>query len=278
MTQNYLCDTTILIDFFFGSSKVKLKIEEKTKDSSKHITYIIFGEFIRTIYKTIQKLLNKILENENSLKGFHNINDFILDVVKDIHIFSGQEGNRIIKLIPFLRDHIESRILKYKRLKLPLKLPIESIINDLNSYKNAIKKNFSLLKTSYRCLDFKRRLFFQTTENVVKFNSPSCPNCKQGVHNSFLTHYRSELIKFLNDFDNLAKKFYVSEKSKLTKSLQFINNYKPGDKIDGGKHYCWRLCDLYIVLELPSNFILLTTNYRHQKPFTNCVNKFCERI
>ncbi len=278
MTQNYLCDTTILIDFFFGSNLKISNIEDKTKNSIKHITYLIFGEFIRTIYKTIQKLLNKFLENEDILNNYPDINDFVQDVSKDIYLFSGQEGNQIIKLMPFLIKSIKSKILGYKSLNLPLKLPIINIINDLNSYKNTVLKNFFLLKTSYRCLDFQRRLHFHSTGNRVNFDSPFCPKCKKEVHNFFQNHFLSVLTKFFNDYDKLTSNFSSNEKPKLKESLQFIIKYKYDDIIDGIKHYCWRLSDIYIVLELPFDFILLTTNDRHQKPFADYINKICESI
>ncbi len=277
MTENCICDTTILIDFCFGSKKTQSIIENTTKNLTKYFTYIIFGEFVRTIYDTIRKLLNHFLKNEDMINEYDDFSDFVLDVNKDLYLFSGQKANQITKLVPFLIDEIKSKIIVYKSRDLPLRIAIKNIINDLNSYKRRlVLKNFIPLKTSYRCLNLQRKLHIYSNEDFVDFDTPQCPECKNKVHNYFKKRYSNEMKRIYNNFESLTKKgFMADEKKKLKESFEFIMQYKNGDIINGRKHYCWNLTDIYIVLEAPNDFIILTTNLRHQKPVADCIKKKC---
>ncbi len=280
MTENCICDTTILIDFCFGSKKTQSIIENKTENLTKYISYMIFGEFVRTIYDTLRKLLNHFLKNEEMINEYEEFSDFVLDINKDLYLFSGQKANQITKLVPLLIDTLKSKFILYKNRDLPLKIAIKNIINDLNSLKKrVVLKNFIALKTSYRCLNSQRKLRFNSNKDFVDFDVPFCPECKIEVHNHFKTRYLKEMEKLYKNFESLTKKgFKADEKKKLKNSLDFFLKYKYGDNIDGSRHYCWSLTDIYIVLEAPNEFILLTTNLRHQKPFADCINKRCDGL
>jgi len=269
-----------MINFCFGSTRTESLIQDKTKNLEKYITYIIFGEFVRTIYDTIRTLLNHFLKNEDIINEFDDITEFVLDVRKDLYQFSGQKANLMDKLIPAMIKEIKSKISVYKNNKFPIQMAINTIINDFNSLKERdVLSNFSLLKTSFRCLNFQRQLFFNSNRNNVELDRLNCPNCKIKALIHFKTKYSKEMGQFYKNFESLTKKgFTTTEKKKLKKSFEFFMQYKNGDNINGNKRYCWKLADIYIVLEAPNDFIILTTNVRHQQPFANFINKKCEGI
>lgn len=112
---------------------------------------MILGEFNRTILDTIKKILNTFLRAENGINEFDSIDDFIQDVIKDMYFFSSEEASRGIKLVPYLREEIELKIKKYQKFYIPLKYPIEKIIDDINMYRFSLLSDIKLLESSYEC-------------------------------------------------------------------------------------------------------------------------------
>ena len=70
----------------------------------------------------------------------------------------------------------------------------------------------------------------------------------------------------------------IYEKEKLKESLDFLLKFNTHIEIDGRKRYCWTLTDLFLILEAPKNFMILTTNIRHQEPFAKSINKKISNI
>ncbi|MHA1336482.1 MAG: hypothetical protein ACTSPW_12150 [Promethearchaeota archaeon] len=271
MVRDFLLDTTVLIDLYFGSKGRKKKIENKVKNSKKYVTYLILGEFNRTILNTIRKILNLFLRKEDILDEYENINDFVQDVIKDLYFFSSQEASRVIKLIPYLRDEIKSKIEKYKKFKISLKYPIEKIIDDVNMYNLHILSNIIPLKSSYECLNYLRKL--NLGDNKIIFEKSYCYLCENKLLLFFKKKHLKELILFKNNSEQLTKQFRKDEKEKFQNALKILLDITKKAKIDGRKHICWNLVDMFLVLEAPIDFIILTTNLRHQESFAKIINK-----
>lgn len=273
MNSNYLLDTTILIDLYFGSKIRKNLIENIVKDSQKYTTYLILGEFNRTILDTIRKILNLFLKTENLLDGYESIDDFVQDVIKDMYFFSSQEASRVIKLIPYLREEIKSKIEKYQKFKISLRYPIEKIIDDLNMYRIHILSDIFSLESSYVCKNYLRKLSFELGKQSVIFEKPYCTSCENNVLQYFKEKYDTELILFNKNNEQLTKLFKKDEKEKYYNALKILLEITRKTIIDGRKRICWNLIDVFLVLEAPINYIILTTNLRHQEPFAKIINK-----
>lgn len=273
MSNNFILDTTILIDYCFGSKNKKNLIENKTVDSQKFATYLILGEFNRAILVTIKKLLNLFLRNEKVLYEFENIDDFIHDIIKDMYFFSKQEANRVIKLIPYLREEIESKIERYQKYDILLKYPIKKIIDDVNMYKFNLLSDIMILKSSYECKNYLRKLILKLEENIVNIEKPYCTLCERKTMKYFNGKYISEINLFHKNIHLLTKQFSDNEKTKLIEALNFLLQMNDGIKVNGRKHICWNLTDIFLVLEAPKDFIILTTNVRHQASFAKCIEK-----
>ena len=273
MNSNYLLDTTILIDLYFGSKIRKNLIENIVKDSQKYTTYLILGEFNRTILDTIRKILNLFLKTENLLDEYESIDDFVQDVIKDMHFFSSQEASRVIKLIPYLREEIKSKIIKYQKLKISLRYPIEKIIDDLNMYRIHILSDIFSLESSYECQNYLRKLSFELGKQSIIFEKPYCTSCENKALQYFKEKYNSELNLFNKNNEQLTKLFKKDEKEKYYNALEILLEITRKTVIDGRKRICWNLIDVFLVLEAPINFIILTTNLRHQEPFAKIINK-----
>ncbi|TKJ19989.1 MAG: hypothetical protein CEE43_14020 [Promethearchaeota archaeon Loki_b32] len=237
------------------------------------MTYLILGEFNRTILETIRKLLNTFLKNEDIINNFESIDIFINDVIKDIYFFSNQEASRIIKLIPYLRKEIELKVEKYQKFDIGLKYPIQKIIDDANVYRLTFLKEFKILKESYECQNIIRRLTFNHKEHRVSFEKPYCSLCEKKILEYFKRNYICEIKLFQNNITSLTLRYRQDEKEKLVKSLTFLLEFDNGIKLDGRHHICWNLIDIFLVLEAPKNSVILTTNMRHQGPFAKCIYK-----
>ena len=276
MNNNYLLDTTILIDLYFGSKSRKKEIQNKVRDSQKYATYLILGEFNRTILGTISKLLNLFLRTENLLSEFESFDEFAQDVIKDIYFFSSQEASRIIKLIPYLNEEIKLKIEKYQQFNISLKYPIEKIIDDLNLYKTHILSDIIPLKTSYGCRNYLRQLLL--TKDKIVFEKSFCTSCENNALQYFKENYLKELNLFKNKIELLTKQYRKDEKEKFQAALKILLDISKDIIIDGRKHICWNLIDVFLVLEAPFNFIILTTNLRHQESFAKIINKIITGI
>jgi len=273
MIHNYILDTTILIDLYFGSRNRKKLIENIVGDSQKYATYLILGEFNRTILDTLRKILNLFLRTENLLDEFESIDDFVQDVIKDIYFFSSQEASRVIKLIPYLREEIKSKIEKYQKFEISLKYPIEKIIDDVNMYRTHLLSDIIHLESSYECRNYLRQLLLKLEEEKIIFEKPFCTICEKRALEYFKEKYLTELNLFKNNNELLTKQFRKDEKEKFQNALKILLEISKETKLDGRKHICWNLIDIFLVLEAPIDFIVLTTNLRHQESFAKFINK-----
>ncbi|MFW9972058.1 MAG: hypothetical protein ACFFDF_17850 [Candidatus Odinarchaeota archaeon] len=271
--NNYLLDTTILIDLYFGSKIKKKLIENIVEDSQKYTTYLILGEFNRTILDTIRKILNLFLKSGNRLEEYKNINDFVQDVIKDMYFFSNQEASRVIKLIPYLKEEIKSKIEKYQKFKISMRHPIEKIIDDLNMYRTHILSDIFPLESSYECKNYLRKLSFELEKQTVVYEKPYCISCEINVLKFFKEKYDRELNMFNKKSEQLTKFFKKDEKEKFLNALEILLEITKMTRIDGRKRICWNLIDVFLILEAPINYTILTTNLRHQKPFAKIINK-----
>ena len=230
MLDKFLLDTTILIDQCFGSKPTKRLIDNTLKKSQKYTTYLIFGEFNRTVLETIKNILNILLRNEEEINKFENIDDFINDIIKDMYFFSVQEASRVIKFIPYLKKEIEQKIEKYQKYNLSLIYPILKILDDVNMYRYNLLGNVMLLESSYECQNYLRELSFESNKNQIVFEKPFCTLCERNVLEYFQGNYLSELKLFQKNFNLLTKSFRKDEKKKLIKVLDFILKYFNGIK------------------------------------------------
>ena len=179
----------------------------------------------------------------------------------------------MIKLIPYLKKEIKSKLEKYKRLKISLRYPIQKIIDDLNMYRIHILSDIIPLESSYVCKNHFRKLSFELGKNSIVFERPYCSECEIKLLEYFKDNYNSELILFHNNNEQLTKLFRKNEKKKYQNALKFLLEITKESKIDGRKRFCWNLIDIFLVLETPMDYIILTTNLRHQEPFANISNK-----
>jgi len=273
MISKYLFDTTILIDLYFGSKSRKKKIEDKINKSQKYATYLILGEFNRTILETLRKILNLFLKNENLLDDFETIDDFVQDVIKDMYFFSSHEASRVIKLIPYLRGEIKSKIEKYQRFEISLRYPIKKIIDDLNMYKIHLLSDIIPLESSYECRNNNRKLLLKYEDKKIDFEKSFCSICEKNVLEYFKEGYLTELNLFKDNYKLLTKQFRKAEEEKFQNALKILLEISEKTKLDGRKHICWNLNDIFLVLEAPIDFIIFTTNLRHQESFAKIVSK-----
>jgi len=273
MNNNYILDTTILIDLYFGSRSRKKIIEKKVRDSQKYATYLILGEFNRTILDTVRKILNLFLRTENLLDEYVSIDDFVQDVIKDMYFFSSQEASRIIKLIPYLKAEIKSKIEKYQKFDIPLKYPIEKIIDDVNLYRTHLLSKIIPLESSYECQNYLRQLILKLDEKRIIFEKPFCTLCENKTLTYFKDEYPTELEIFNKNIEILTEQFRKDEKEKFKNALISLLEISKETKLDSRKHICWNLIDIFLVLEAPIDFIILTTNLRHQESFAKCIKK-----
>ena len=273
MVNNYILDTTILIDLYFGSRNRKKLIKNEIEDSQKYATYLMLGEFNRTILGTLRKILNLFLRTENLLDEYESIDEFVQDVIKDMYFFSSQEASRVIKLIPYLREEIKSKIEKYQKFEISLKYPISKIINDLNMYRTHLLSDIIHLESSFECRNYLRKLLLKLEEKKIIFEKSFCTICEKRVLEYFKEKYFTELNLFKNNNEQLTKQFTKDEKEKFQKALKILLEISSETKLDGRKHICWNLIDIFLVLEAPFDSILLTTNLRHQESFAKFINK-----
>lgn len=273
MLNNYLLDTTVLIDLYFGSRNRKKLIENIVGDSQKYATYLILGEFNRTILDTLRKILNLFLRTEYLLDEYESIDDFVQDIIKDMYFFSSQEASRVIKLIPYLREEIKSKIEKYQKFEISLKYPIEKIINDINMYRTHLLSDIIHLESSYECRNYLRQLLLKLEEKKIIFEKPFCTICEKRALEYFKEKYLTELKLFKNNNDLLTKQFRKDEKEKFQNALKILLEISKEKKLDGRKHICWNLIDIFLVLEAPIDFIVLTTNLRHQESFAKFIGR-----
>ncbi len=273
MINNYILDTTILIDLYFGSRNKKKLIENIVGYSQKYATYLILGEFNRTILDTMRKILNLFLRTEYLLDKFESIDDFVQDIIKDMYFFSSQEASRVIKLIPYLREEIKSKIEKYQKFEISLKYPIEKIIDDVNMYRTHLLSDIIHLESSYECRNYLRHLILKLEEEKIIFEKPFCTICEKRALEYFKEKYLTELKLFKNNNELLTMQFRKDEKEKFQNALKILLEISKEAKIDGRKHICWNLIDIFLVLEAPIDFIVLTTNLRHQESFAKFINK-----
>lgn len=273
MVSKYLLDTTILIDLYFGSKSRIKKIDDKINKSQKYVTYLILGEFNRTILDTLRKILNLFLNTENLLDEFETIDDFIQDVIKDMYFFSSQEASRVIKLIPYLRMEIKSKIEKYQRFEISLRYPIKKIIDDVNMYETHLLYDIVPIKSSYECRNYLRQLLLKSEDKKIVFEKPFCTICEKKVLEYFKEEYFTELNLFKDNYVLLTKQFRKDEEEKFQNALKTLLEISEKTKLDGRKHICWNLVDIFLVLEAPNDFIILTTNLRHQESFAKFINK-----
>jgi len=273
MNNSYVFDTTILIDLYFGSRKRKKLIENKVGVSQKFTTYLILGEFNRTIFETVRKILNLILKNENFLDKYDSIEDFIQDIIKDMYFFSSQEASRVIKLIPYLMGEIKSKIEKYQKLEISLKYPVEKILDDLNMYRIHLLSDIITIESSYECKNYLRQLSLKSEDKKIILEKSFCNMCEKKVLEYFKGEYLAELNLFLDNFKLLTRNFRKDEKKKLQNAIKILLEFSKKTKLDGRKHICWNLVDLFLVLEAPFGSVILTTNLRHQEAFTKIIKK-----
>ncbi len=273
MNRKYILDTTVLIDLYFGSKSKKKKIENKIRVSKKSTTYLILGEFNRTILGTLRKLFNIFLNTENLLDEYKSIYEFVQDVIKDIYFFSSQEASRVIKLIPYLKEEIKLKIEKYQKYEIPLKNLFEKLIDDINMYKLHILSDIILLDSSFECMNYLRKLYITSDTNKVIFEKPFCTSCEKKVLIHFREKYHSELKLFNKNIKLLIKQFKKDEEERFHNALKILLEISKETKLDGRKRICWNLIDIFLVLETPIDFTVFTTNLRHQESFAKIINK-----
>lgn len=121
-------------------------------------------------------------------------------------------------------------------------------------------------------------MFLNLEEKKILFEKPFCTICEKKILAYFKEQYLSELRLFHKNIDYLTKQFRKNEKKKFQNALNFLLALSEGTKINGRKRICWNLIDIFLVLEAPIDYIILTTNIRHLEPFAKCIDKLISRI
>ncbi|MHA1697497.1 MAG: hypothetical protein ACTSWN_01510 [Promethearchaeota archaeon] len=263
-----LLDTSILIDKMFGSNKQRAYIGNKLDNNDIFITYICLGEFKRTIISTVKIILEAILKGGPiDEEKFDRLID---DRIKNVVLFSGHLGNRIIKVSDFIKKMIDSKSEKYQRLRIPLRHLLHYLVDFFNDSDKIFLEDIHLLEDSYNCPHHSNKLEFLGDRFNCDFTCEKS-GCQPKVLEYFRGNYSNEIKLLDKSFTAILNDWNAKDKENFGKSFELL---KTNDvEYDGRSHPCWSLLDLFIILETPENFIIFTSNYKHFKPICDVLGK-----
>ena len=251
--MNLLLDNDIIIKRYYGSSSEKLKIEKFIKDQNLFVLKLTFSEFKRTILKDIIVLYNELVDflksnkiNDES-KQISLLSDFLLDYKKNYGL---NAKGRFVYYIVLIYQKILENILELSSIS-PIEIIIDFLKNQIIDYVEIFFNNIKLIEDKINCIhiDIEPTLY----EGRFTAISISCKNCEKEKMKFVLKVFRKEINNIINsDISN-----------HLVDNLKYLTNLDNVNNIDGRKHICLNLTDLFLILNSPKDFIILTSNYAH---------------
>lgn len=210
---------------------------------------IYFYNDLVDFYKTNKKVIEK--------KETNYFKDFLLEYKRDYGINAKSRfKNYIIILYDIIIEHIYDL-----KTKTTFKIVFHFLKNQILSYKSIFFNDIKIIEDFIRCPhNLMKPIFKGEKFEHFKF---SCVDCEIEKINDVFREYYGDIFTIVNS----------SIKNKLTKILRKLYNLKDKYKIDGRKHYCINLTDLFLILMVPPEYTIFTSNYTHFKEICILLNK-----
>ncbi len=260
---NLLLDNDIIIKNFYGSSKEKEKIQEKFQNNYNFVLKLTFSEFKRSILKDLVIFFNDLVEfiskreSDDISSQIRDINDFLLGYKKNYGL---NAKGRFINYIILIFDKIIDHFINLSSVS-PFEITLDLIKNQILDYREIYFKNIEIIKDSLNCPHSEIEPI--KYENKFESLNFSCIDCEKEKIKNFLEIFKKE-IKLI--MDSLISNHIVD-------ILEYILELKNIKDLDGRKHVCMNLVDLFLILNCPEDYIIFTSNYSHFNEICELLNK-----
>lgn len=256
-------DNDILIKNIHGSLGEKERIQEIFKNNHKCVLNLTFAEFKRTILKDLVIFFNDLVDfvkekriesNDLSLQIMY-LNDFLLGYKKNYGL---NAKGRFISYIIMIFNNIINHLINLASVS-PFEITLDLIKNQIFDYRNVYFYDTKTMEDSLNCPHIEIEPIKE--ENKFAVPSFSCKDCEKKKIPQILN-------KFHKDFKSILES---SISNKLINILKYIIELDNIDDLDGRKHVCLNLADLFLILNCPDNHTIFTSNYSH-------FNEFCDLL
>ncbi|MBA7588823.1 hypothetical protein ES708_30892 [subsurface metagenome] len=217
-------------------------------------------------------MINHYLKYKSIAGNYNSEEEFLLDIIKEYYIYSNHEGNRVFKILDYILKEIKSKIKKYEDIEISIQILFDKIVDDINLYRQTLFSDVQILQDSFNCLNFNRDIL-KKSDFTYRLTANGCSNCERDCLNHFIGNYREDIDAILDKLMEEDFIFDISEKEKLIEKLSFLKDLDENVKIDGRNHICWVLTDIFLNLESPSDYFILTTNQAHFQPIAEILGK-----
>lgn len=260
---NLLLDNDIIIKNFYGSTKEKEKIQEKLRNNKNFVLNLIFCEFKRSILKDLVIFFNDLVEFisekefDDNISQISEIKDFLLGYKKNYGL---NAKGRFINYVIIIFDKIIEHLINLTLVS-PFEITLDLIKNQILDYREIFFKKIEILKDSLNCPHSEIEPI--KYENKFESMNFSCIDCEKEKIKNVFKIFKKEIKLIMES----------SISNPLVDILTYILKLKDIKDLDGRKHVCMNLADLFLILNCLEDYVIFTSNYSHFNEICEFLNK-----